>query len=243
MADQWYYADGGETFGPVDAGEIIERVKQRPLLVWSPGMQEWTDARRIPQFAPKRPSDAGGKTVLGGKSLARRARHELISYLAVSGYLMIWFCAVLFYKAAVLRSVGVEFAPFGIAIAKALILGKFMLVLEALKLGERKDGAEMLIVGIAKKALLFTIALFLMTVAEEVVVGLFHGRGPRDALGGIGGGSFTQAGAAAVLMFLVLLPYLAFRRLALEIGELPELLFSRRGVGERGGQKASKLGR
>ncbi len=239
MVDQWYYADGGETFGPVDAGEIAERMKQRPLLVWSPGMQEWTDARGVPQFAPKKPS-AAGKAPVNGQSLARRARHELISYLGVSGYLMIWFCAVLFYKATILRSVGVEFAPFGIAVAKALILGKFMLLLEASKLGEREGGGEMLIVSIAKKAALFTIALFLMTVVEEVLVGFFHGRGPRDSLSGFGGGTVAQATATAALMFLVLLPYLAFRRLALEIGELPELLFSRRSV-----RKASerKLGR
>lgn len=229
MVDQWYYADGGETFGPVGAGEIAERMKQRPLLVWSPGMQEWTDARHLPQFAPKKPS-GDGKAPFSAESLAQRARHELISYLGVSGYLMIWFCVVLFYKATILRSVGVEFAPFGIAVAKALILGKFMLVLEAWRLGEREGGGEMLIVSIAKRAALFTIALFLMTVAEEVVFGFFHGRGPRDSVSGIGGGTFAQATATAALMFLVLLPYLAFRRLALEIGELPELLFSRRGV-------------
>ncbi|KAF2990028.1 DUF4339 domain-containing protein [Methylocystis sp. MJC1] len=235
MADIWFYAEGGETFGPVGAGEIAERLgkaKRQQLLVWAPGMSEWTDARSLPQFAVSTPGAAQGrgKTLAGRVSAAWRASHELISYLAVSGYLLVWFCAILVYKAAILRGVGVEFAPFGLAAAKALILGKFIAAPNTAKRGERQENGETLLIPTAKKALLFAIALFLLSVVEALVVGYFHGRGVKE----IGGGAVTQAAATAVLMFLALLPYLAFRRFAQEFGEkLPELLFSRRAFGRR----------
>lgn len=232
MADIWYYADGGETFGPVGAREISERLgkaKRQPLLVWAPGMPEWTDARRLQQFA----ATAQGVGQGGGKAPAGRAWRPhpgLLSYLAVSGYLLVWFCAVLIYRATVLRNVGTEFAPFGVAVAKALILGKLIL---ALNPAQRDDGGETLLAWTAKKALFFALALFLFSVAEGLIVGYLHARGAKGPLGDIAGGAIAQAAATAVLMFLALMPYLAFRRLAREFGELPELLFSRREFGRR----------
>jgi hypothetical protein len=235
MTDEWYYVVGGETVGPVGAEEIVARITKAANathLVWAPGMPAWVDARTLPRFSQK-PARAPANNPKPREGLSQRARHEAIAFLGVAGYLLVWFTAVLFYKSAVLRSVGIAFAPFGIAVVKALILAKFILVLEAVKFGERRDGGEMLIVQVVKKALLFTIALFAMSIAEELVVGHFHGRGVKEVLGETGGGTLPQAIATAVLMFLVLLPYLAFRRIALETGELPELLFSRRSVARR----------
>jgi hypothetical protein len=224
--------------GPVSAGEILGRIRnaqERPHLVWTPAMSEWTDARTLPQFsAGLRRKDAAESAGIEDEwpvereheSFSRRARHELISYLAISGYLFIWLSAVMFYKAAILSSVGIEFAPFGLAAVKALILGKFILVLEALKIGEGRESG-ILVVQILWRALLFTLLLIVLSIVEELIVGHFHGREPMEVLRGIGGGTVPQAIASGVLMFLVLLPYLAFRRLALTFGELPELLFTR----------------
>jgi hypothetical protein len=249
MEPQWYFAEDGNTAGPISTEEMALRIgkaKDRSHYVWTEGMSEWTDARLLQQFSgvfqgaepaqrlsAKSSVDAGRPSSEGHGTLAQRARHELIAYLAVSGYLLVWFSAVLFYKATILGSIGVQFAPFGIAAVKALILGKFILVLEALKVGEKREGG-ILILEILKSALLFTILLFVLSVIEEVVVGHIHGREARDVLAEMGGGTIPQAIATGVLMFLVLLPYLAFRRLALTYGELPELLFARRSLENKG---------
>ena len=249
MTDQWYCAENGKSVGPLSAQDVADRVGKaggKPYLVWSPGMAEWVDARSLPQFVPraasiasapasepskKRPAEA--KPTQSKPTLAARARHELIAYIAISGYLMVWFSAVMFYKSTILRSVGIEFAPLGIAAVKALILGKFILVLEAVKLGERKE-SDILLVQIVKKALLFTVVLVILSIIEELVVGHFHGKGAREVLSEIGDGTPAQAVAASLLMFLVLLPYLAFRRIAQETGDLPELLFARRSFTKKG---------
>ena len=192
----------------------------RPAMEAGPAaVQRGPTAERSPDATARADGEA--------KSLMTRVRHEFVSYLAVSSYLMVWFLAVMFYKATILRSVGVDFAPVGIAVVKALILGKFILVLEAVKLGERRVDGYIIIVQIVKKALLFTLALIVMSVLEELIVGHLHGRGAKEVLTEMAGGSLAQVFATAILMFLVLLPYLAFRRLALEVGDLPGMLFAR----------------
>ncbi len=236
MAAAVYYAQDGSKVEPVSVDEIILRMREagdRPFYVWTEGMSEWRDARELEEFsdvfqAPEpRPEPAAKAASAAHETLAKRARHEMIAYMAVSGYLFVWFSAVMFYKATILRSVGVDFAPFGLAAVKALILGKFILVLEALKIGERGDGRGVFILQVFKSAFLFTLLLIVLSIIEEVVVGYFHGRAASDALREMGGGTIPQAIATGVLMFLVLVPYLAFRRLAKTFGDLPELLFMR----------------
>lgn len=244
MADEWYYAENGESFGPLSDAELLRRVQKsggETLYIWREGMSEWMVAGETQEFAAALRTKTSeklrqraqrlvskGRESLASRKLAERARHELLAYLGVSSYLMIWFSAVLFYKFTILRSVGIEFAPFALAAVKALILGKFMLVLEAFKLGEGSNRNDLLIVDILKRALLFTVALFALSIIEEVLVGYFHGRRVAEVLSDFGGAKGLQAFAAAILVFLVLLPYLAFRRLALVFGELPELLFTHR---------------
>lgn len=242
MAAEWYYAEDGRAIGPVSAQEIVDRIRKaqhEPHFVWAAGMTEWTDARTLEEFsggfqmeAAERPGRAGGNARRSATSkhasLKQRARHELIAYLAISAYLLVWFSAVLFYKSTILGKLGIEFAPFGLAAVKALVLGKFILVLEDFRIGDRRQGSGILAVEIAKKALLFTLLLIVLTILEEVILGYFHGEEARQVVAKMGGGTLPQAFAMGVLMFLVLLPYLAFRRLALALGELPELLFARR---------------
>lgn len=241
MAAEWYYEEEEKVLGPVSAEEIVGRIRRaqgQPHPVWTQGMSEWMDARGLPEFSPEfqrvertpaeRAEIEAQRSAEGEhETLVQRARHELIAYGAISAYLLIWFSAVMFYKATILRSVGMEFAPFGLAAVKALILGKFILVLEALKIGERGKSSGILAVQILWRALLFTLLLIVLSIAEEVIVGYLHGRAAREVLAEMGGGTVQQAFAMAVLMFLVLLPYLAFRRLATTYGELPELLFAR----------------
>ncbi len=243
MEAEWHYEQNGQSVGPVSAAEIANKIKEAPLplFVWRAGMSEWTDAREVPTFSSvfekkigsipsARKATVASPPAQGGAhpTLAQRARHELIAYLTICAYLLIWFSALLFYKATVLGSVGVAFAPFGFAAIKALILGKFILVLEALRLGDKRTGGGILIVEILQRALLFTVALIVLNLIEELAVGYFHGRAAKEVLREIGGGSLSQVFASAILMFLVLIPYLAFRRLASTYGELPELFFARR---------------
>jgi hypothetical protein len=231
MGMKWYYAENGERAGPATREEIvklIERDDAQPVLIWAEGLAGSADGISAEAEAAKAPETKKA-------TLARRARNELIEYLTIAAYLAVCFGALLLYKAAILDSEGVDTTRAGLAIVKALILGKFVLMLEHFKVGHGKKSARVLVLNIVKKALVFTFLLFLLTVAEDVIIGYFHGADAWDAVKGIGGGTRLQALATALLMFLVLIPYFAYRDIAAAIGEetLSKLLFIRQPMPNR----------
>jgi GYF domain 2 len=232
MKANWYYIENDETAGPTTLEDLVRRIGQtgESRLVWTQGMAEWTDAEAVPALSrflkTAAPSSAATSErshikAAGSKTAALKQRlgRELFEYIMISTYLFVCFGALLFYKAAILRSDGIEFAPLGIAIVKALVLGKFILVLHALKVGERKGGAGVLLFDIVKKSVVFLIFLSFLAVLEELVAGYFHGREAREVISEIGGGTLQQALATGILLLLILIPYFAFRILSVRLGE------------------------
>lgn len=235
MEANWYYSENGKTLGPMSANEIAERIgqaKNEPHFVWVEGMSDWTEASIVPEFsaafqaagtalAAGAEAGAGTKAASAAKqaSLAQRARRELYGFLVVSAYLYVCFGALIFYKSSILRSEGIAFAAYGLAIAKALILGKFLLTLEAFKIGEDKQHARSALSSILRKSLLFTLLLFALTVVEELIVGHLHGRTSREVLSEIAGGTWQQVIAVAILLFLILVPYFGVQEIKNRLGE------------------------
>ena len=110
--------------------------------------------------------------------LHQRAMHELKELVFISLYLYITIGAVILMKAAVLHTQGIEFTPWGIAIVKAVLLAKFMLLGEAMRVGGRRTTGP-LIWPTLQKAFALLVLLIIMTIIEEAVVGLFHHRSIR----------------------------------------------------------------
>ena len=243
MEAKWYYSENGKSLGPMSANEIAGRIRQaknEPHFVWIEGMSDWTDASIVPEFsaafqaagaALASGAEAGAKSQSSAEkaTLVQRARRELYEYLVVSSYLFVCFGALIFYKASILRGEGIEFTVFGLAIVKALILGKFLLLLEALKIGEDKKHARSAVANILTKSLLFSLLLFAMTVVEELIVGHFHGKASREVLREIAGGTWEQAVAVAILLFLILIPFFGYQEIAARLGKckLSKLLTER----------------
>ena len=245
MEANWYYSENGKALGPMSANEIAERIgraKNEPHFVWIEGMSDWTEASILPEFsaafqAAGTALAAGAEVSAGTKgalsetqvTLAQRARRELIEYFVVASYLFVCFGALIFYKASILHGEGIEFTVFGLAIVKALILGKFLLLLEALKIGEDKKHARSALANILTKSLLFSLLLFAMTVVEELIVGHIHGRTSHEILREIVGGTWQQAAAVAILLFLILIPFFGYQEIAARLGKgkLSKLLTER----------------
>ena len=136
--------------------------------------------------------------------------HELKELVFISLYLYITLGAVILMKTAVLHTEGIEFTPWGIAIVKAVVLAKFMLVGEAMKIGGRSTTGP-LIWPTLQKAFGLLVLLIIMTVIEEAVVGLFHHRSIAASLGELFGPRLEETLAGYLIMLMVLLPYCAFR--------------------------------
>jgi hypothetical protein len=108
-------------------------------------------------------------------------------------------------------------------------LGKFILVAHALKIGDRNK-PNRLALEIVWKSFLFALLLIILSVIEEVVVGLFHGRQVRVVLSEIAGGTLMQVFATSLLILLIMIPYFAIREISARLGEgqLLRLLTERR---------------
>jgi hypothetical protein len=158
-------------------------------------------------------------TETGAKAtLHQRLIHELKEFAILTVYLYITLGAVILMKTAVLHSVGIEVAPWGVAIVKAMILAKFMLVGFAVKFGEGNSTAP-LIWPTLKMAFAFLGLLIVMTVIEEIVAGLFHHQSIAVSLGGLFGLRLEETLAGYLIMLLVLIPFFAFRVLSDTLGE------------------------
>jgi len=145
-----------------------------------------------------------------------RIAEELRRVAITTCYLFVCFSAVLFYRMAVLHSYGIDYAPFGFAAVKALVMGKFIMLGRMAGIGDRyKD--KPLIYPVLHQSAIFLVLLIALSVAEEVVKGWFHGQAFTDVMHDLGG--LLQIGATAVLLWLILIPYLSVIRLADLLGE------------------------
>jgi hypothetical protein len=157
---------------------------------------------------------------------AKKMSHEVKEYVGISLYLYVCFGAILFYKAAALQAYGIDYAPYGLVAIKALILAKFMLVGHATRMGERYR-EKPLIYPILHKSLAFLVLLVVLSVIEEAVTGVLHGRSVAESLSEIAGGTWLQILATSLLLWLILLPYFAFRQIGERLGKgsLRRMLF------------------
>jgi hypothetical protein len=166
-------------------------------------------------------------------TLHQRAIHELKELAVISAYLYITLGAVIMMKTAVLRTEGgVEFIPWGIAIVKAVVLGKFVMLGNLVHLGGRNT-TRPLIWPTLRRAFSFLVLLVVLTIIEEAVVGLFHGRSITASLGDLFGTRLAETLAGYLIMLLVLIPFFAFQVLSEALGEgrLEQMFFVERRPG------------
>ena len=150
-------------------------------------------------------------------TLQQRATHEIKEFLILTAYLYVTLGAVIVMKTAVLHTEGIEFAFWGVAIVKAAVLAKFMLIGNAMKIGQRYTGP--LIWPTLHKAFAFLLLLVILTIIEEIVVGLFHHQSIAASLGELVGPRLEETLAGFLIMLLVLIPFFAFRVLSEALGE------------------------
>lgn len=150
-------------------------------------------------------------------SLKERAKEELQKYLLVSVYLFVCFSALLLYKASLTAGSVSEPLPFGLAAIKALVIGKFILIGQMVKVGERGPG-RYLAHQIAWKSLAFLVMLIVFDVLEEIVVGWVHRQGTGASLAEYFGRGWLALLAPSLVMLLILVPLIAVQELNRVLG-------------------------
>lgn len=139
-------------------------------------------------------------------SVRERLREELIKYALISLYLFVCFVVVLLYEASIRdASGGLPQLRLGFAVVQALVLGKFILIGNALSVGKRAD-QNPLLHRIAWKSLAMLVLLLVFKAIEEVIVGLLHGGSVASVAEEFMALSAIQMLAPTLLMLLILVP-------------------------------------
>ena len=145
-----------------------------------------------------------------------RLREELQRYLAISAYLFLAFCALLFLRSELLGRSESALLLLGLAAGKALILGKFILIGEAARIGTRIR-ARTLLQLIAIRSVLFLLLLVVLTIVEEIIVGRFHGRSVAEVMGEFSARS-AEITVRCVVMLMLLLPFVTMTEMDRVLG-------------------------
>jgi len=159
------------------------------------------------------------------KSLKARAAYEVRELIMVVLYLMFFFCTLVTYSMVLQKAYDSAMANYGEALIKALVIGKIILIGEALKVG-RKFESQPLLPFSAVKAFAYTLIVFAFHIVELLVVSLFHGSGLDSAFHNV---RLYDLLAKSFVVFSTFIPFFAFRELGRRLGEdkFKSLVFSR----------------
>ncbi|MGH6845967.1 MAG: DUF1810 domain-containing protein [Methylocella sp.] len=142
-------------------------------------------------------------------------------------FIYLWVLLSLFslHKALVLNDESLIYHQ-GFAIINALALAKVVLVAEIFHLGDRLKNRP-LIYPIMFKSAVFAVILMCFHIIEEMLIRLWHGKTLSQGIPNIGGGTLQGILMVGIIMFVVLMPFFAFRELDRAIGteKLHSLLF------------------
>jgi hypothetical protein len=154
---------------------------------------------------------------MSSKSFKTRAQEELRNYAIIAGYLFVCFAVLMLFESTIPGSANAGAFSVATAAVKALVLGKFILIGEAVGVGKtaRTTHLASQIVG---KSLQFLALLIVLTALEELIVGKVHGQGFAATLAEFSHHSLLQMLARCLLMLLILLPLIALRELSKELG-------------------------
>ena len=144
-------------------------------------------------------------------------REEMSKYAVISAYLFVCFGVALLYEASMLEASGPITVTWTMALVKALVMGKFILIGDALSVGRRAN-AHPLFHRIAWKTLAMLPLLVVFKLLEELIVGWFHDRTLMQSASELLERSWIQLVAPILLMLLVLIPLITASEIYRAVG-------------------------
>jgi hypothetical protein len=150
--------------------------------------------------------------------LKNKALHEAKKFFWIFIYLWVCFGLFVLYKTLIVAEQHIDYTGYGLAFVKALVLGKIILIGESLQLAERHKDRP-LIYPTLYKSFVFFVLLVVFSILEHVVRGVFEHKAITESLSEIGGGSLPVILAGGLIMFVVLVPFFAFREIGRVLGQ------------------------
>lgn len=162
------------------------------------------------------------------ESKGEKLLEELRKYALISAYLFVCIAVILLYDLSVQDAGTSSPWPWGIALVKALVLGKFILIGDALSVGSRADNHPLLH-RVAWKSVAMLAMLIVFKILEELIVGWVHGTTPATVFEEFLERTWIQDLAPLLLMLLILIPLIAASEIYRAVGaeRFREFLISR----------------
>lgn len=141
------------------------------------------------------------------EDLRHRIKDEFIQASLLALYFAAWFCAIAFFSFALLREAAVPITPFGLAIIKAGLCAKFMMIGKAI-FPLRVNANRGLIKSIFWHSIVYLGIVLALSFAEAGIEGLFHGKSFLESLSSFGHGDPIFIASLSIMYWLILWPYL-----------------------------------
>jgi hypothetical protein len=173
-------------------------------------------------------SNPNGDAVSLSRRIGERLLEEVRRFLVLFFYLWILLGLFVLNQTIVARQQSQEVVFHGFAIMNALILAKVMLVAEDLELA-RWLKKKPIALTIVFEAVLCTGILMGFHVLEAVAIAFYRGTSIGNGMPSFGGGGLFGLLIVALILFVCLLPFFAFKNVTHIIGwgRMKEILFSR----------------
>jgi hypothetical protein len=152
------------------------------------------------------------------QSRKEKLYQQLKEFAVITLYLWVVFGCFTVYKSIVLAEHHIDFVFHGLALINALALAKVMLIARDLHMGERFDEAPIIYPTIFKSAL-FAVVLACFKILEEFAIGYFHHKSFHESIAHLAGGTGRGILTLTVLLFVILIPLVAFTELQRVLGE------------------------
>jgi len=149
----------------------------------------------------------------------QKAKREFIRYWINVAYLAVVFGLFAWYRRLILAQYEIKYLKYGVAVVEALVLAKVILIGDALGLGRKLFKDKPLIYPTLYKSVIFSVFVGIFAVLEGTVDGLFKGEGWRGWLIEMQDEGKYEFLARCLMVFVVFIPFFAFKELAGLLGE------------------------
>jgi hypothetical protein len=153
---------------------------------------------------------------------------ELKESLICILYLWAVFGLLVLHKSMILAERHIDFAYHGLALINALALSKVMFVARRFDLSAQIKDAPLIWPTLLKSAF-FTVVLACFKLLEDAAIGLYRHQSFRESNSEFGGGTWQGILTLALLVCVMLIPFVGFGELSRVMGEgkLAKLFFQR----------------
>ena len=155
------------------------------------------------------------KKVAGWKE---KVRHEFIEYWINVVYLMLVFAAFTEYRRLILASHDITYTNYGVAVIEALVLGKVIMIGDALRLGRGLE-TKPLIYPALYKTVVFTIFVGIFKIIEHAIIVLWNGGAVTEVVVEISEQWLLEVVANSLVVFVAFIPFFAVKEIGRVLGK------------------------